>query len=114
MDPRSALLQSIQKGAKLKKATTVDKSGPLLTGRITNSDSINNNNNSNSTNSNAPSRPPAPMTNNAQQSGMPKLGGIFEGLSSMPKLKPVGARSMFFSFFFSLEFLFILCDKNDF
>lgn len=95
VDPRSALLQSIQKGAKLKKATTVDKSGPLLAGRITNSNSSNNSI-SNSTNSNAPSRPTVPMTNNAQQSGMPKLGGIFEGMTSMPKLKPVGARSMVF------------------
>lgn len=73
-----------------------------MSGRITNSDNSNNSN-SNSTNSNAPSRPPAPMTNNAQQSGMPKLGGIFEGMASMPKLKPVGARSMFLL----LEFIFI-------
>lgn len=90
VDSRSALLQSIQKGAKLKKTTTVDKSGPAIAGRIANSNSSSNNNNS-STNLNAPSRPPPPTNINAQ---MPKLGGIFGGMTEMPKLKPVGARSM--------------------
>lgn len=33
-DNRNALLSQIQKGAKLKKVTTVDKSGPAVAGRI--------------------------------------------------------------------------------
>jgi hypothetical protein len=33
-DNRNALLSQIQKGAKLKKTTTVDKSGPLVAGKI--------------------------------------------------------------------------------
>lgn len=33
-DNRGALLSQIQKGTKLKKATTVDKSGPLVAGKI--------------------------------------------------------------------------------
>lgn len=32
-DPRNALLGQIQKGAKLKKVQTVDKSGPLIAGK---------------------------------------------------------------------------------
>lgn len=93
VDNRSALLQSIQKGAKLKKTVTVDKSGPILSGSVANTN--NNSNNSNSTNSNAPSRPPPPA-NNSQTNGMPKLGGIFEGMQSMPKLKPVGSKCKFY------------------
>lgn len=33
---RSALLKSIQKGAKLKKTVTVDKSGPMIPGMLYN------------------------------------------------------------------------------
>lgn len=33
-DNRNALLGQIQKGAKLKKVTTVDKSGPLIAGKV--------------------------------------------------------------------------------
>lgn len=89
-DTRSALLQSIQKGTKLKKTTTVDKSGPIISGRVADPNSSNNNTR---TNSGAPSRPPPPVNNGtAQMNGTPKLKGIFEGLSSMPKLKPVGGR----------------------
>lgn len=33
-DQRSALLQSIQKGTKLKKTVTVDKSGPAISGKV--------------------------------------------------------------------------------
>lgn len=91
-DPRSALLLSIQKGAKLKKTTTVDKSGPLIAGKIANANTNTNSNNIR-TNSNAPSRPPPPNNENAIVNGKPKLSGIFEGLSEMPKLKPVGSRS---------------------
>lgn len=89
-DTRSALLQSIQKGATLKKTVTVDKSAPILAGKVSNNSttassirSISNNATSSGNN--------AIQTNN----GMPKLGGIFEGLSSMPKLKPVGGRGKF-------------------
>lgn len=80
-DTRSALLQSIQKGAKLKKTVTIDKSGPILSGKVANTSA-------------APSRPPPPTAiGSTVTNGMPKLGGIFEGMSSMPKLKPVAGRS---------------------
>lgn len=81
-DTRSALLQSIQMGAKLKKTVTVDKSGPLLSGKVAS--------NNNGLSSGAPSRPPPPSSGDGN--GMPKLGGIFGGMSTMPKLKPVGGR----------------------
>lgn len=93
-DPRSALLNSIQKGTKLRKTTTVDKSGPALSGRVCDGDAgaapkrtLNNNNNSMSSNN-----------NNNMGNGAPKLGGLFEGLSQMPKLKPVnGVRGKFWN-----------------
>lgn len=86
-DPRSALLQSIQKGAKLKKTVTVDKSAPALAGKIAS--------NNNGTSGGAPSRPSAlPGSGSNATNGMPKLGGIFEGMSTMPKLKPVGGRGL--------------------
>lgn len=88
-DTRSALLQSIQKGAKLKKTTTVDKSGPIGAGRIQDAGS----NNNTRSNSGAPTRPPPPNNGSAQMNGTPKLKGIFEGMPAMPKLKPVGGRS---------------------
>lgn len=97
-DPRSALLQSIQKGAKLKKTTTVDKSGPIGAGRIADANAQNNHTSSggsvrsNGGGGGAPTRPPPPNNGSAQLNGTPKLKGIFEGLSSMPKLKPVGGR----------------------
>ncbi|XP_055316855.1 WAS/WASL-interacting protein family member 2 isoform X2 [Sitodiplosis mosellana] len=83
-DPRSALLASIQQGAKLKKTTTVDKSGPLVSGRIADANS-----NNGRTNSAAPSRPPPP--NNGTNG---TLRGPFEGMSGMPKLKPIGGRTI--------------------
>lgn len=87
-DGRSALLQSIQKGAKLKSVVTIDKSGPLISGKV-----ASNNGTSGSAGAGAPSRPPPPSSignNSNVTNGMPKLGGIFEGMSTMPKLKPVG------------------------
>lgn len=90
-DTRSALLQSIQKGAKLKKTVTNDKSGPLISGKVAS-------NNGTSGGAGAPSRPPPPSSignNSNVTNGMPKLGGIFEGMSTMPKLKPVGGRGEF-------------------
>lgn len=95
-DTRSALLQSIQKGAKLKKTVTVDKSGPILAGKV-NNNSTTAPTISRSITNNAAAGAGAATGSNAIQTnnGMPKLGGIFEGLSSMPKLKPVGGRSKF-------------------
>lgn len=79
-DDRGALLKSIQQGKKLKKTVTVDKSGPMIPGKVSN---IGGNNNST-----------APvgknMTNNSTIStpnGLP-LGGLFAG--GMPKLKSTG------------------------
>lgn len=80
-DTRNALLQSIQQGAKLKKTVTVDKSGPLIGGKVsTGNGQVNNN-----------SSVKSPQIN-SQSNGQPKLAGIFGGLASMPKLKPVGER----------------------
>lgn len=84
-DPRNALLQSIQMGAKLKKVQTVDKSGPAIAGRVAGSTTT-------TTSS------PAKTTNygaSANGAAAPKLGGIFGGMSSMPKLKPVGGRGKY-------------------
>lgn len=91
-DVRSALLQSIQKGAKLKKTVTVDKSGPILSGKVSNATTAPS---TRSISNNAAAGTGAATGNNANQTnnGMQKLGGIFEGMSSMPKLKPVGGRS---------------------
>lgn len=98
-DNRNALLQSIQMGAKLKKVQTVDKSGPLIAGKVSGAGS-----GGSAAASSSPSttggvrRPTAAVGNGAGVgsvgAGAPKLGGIFEGLSSMPKLKPVGSRGM--------------------
>lgn len=97
VDPRNALLSSIQKGAKLKKVVTVDKSGPLIQGKIsgTPGNSVGNNNStigSSSANTNFGN------SGNRVANGGPKLGGIFEGMSTMPKLKPVAGRGTFYIF----------------
>lgn len=84
-DARSALLQSIQMGAKLKKTVTVDKSAPAGAGQVA---LITSSNSSNVVG--GPSRPPPPKQ---LSTDAPKLSGLFEGMKSMPKLKPVGARS---------------------
>lgn len=97
-DPRSALLQSIQKGAKLKKTVTVDKSGPILAGKVSNATAAPpSSTRSISNNAAAGAGAGAANGSNAAQTnnGMQKLGGIFEGMSSMPKLKPVLGRSKF-------------------
>lgn len=86
-DGRNALLQSIQKGTKLKKTVTVDKSGPLIQGKVSGGGV------GAGANSNSISRGPASAASGTSDSnGGQKLGGIFEGLASMPKLKPVGSR----------------------
>lgn len=76
-DTRAALLQSIQSGAKLKKVVTVDKSAPLIAGKVGGT--------------NQTSAVKAPSNNGSMTNGG-KLGGIFEGMSKMPTLKPVGGR----------------------
>ncbi|XP_043796848.1 WAS/WASL-interacting protein family member 3-like [Apis laboriosa] len=80
---RNLLLQSIRAGKTLKKTITIDKSAPIVSGRVKtelgNSSSLNiKENNSNVNNSNA---------NNGGPIG---LGGLFS--SGMPKLKPIGSR----------------------
>lgn len=79
-DTRSALLQSIQMGAKLRKTVTNDKSAPAVAGKVA----------STVGSSSGPSRPPPPKL---IATDGPKLSGLFEGMLTMPKLKPVGARS---------------------
>lgn len=97
-DNRNALLQSIQMGAKLKKVQTVDKSGPLIAGKVSGAGSGGSAATSSSVSTGGVRRPTAAVANGAGVgsvgAGAPKLGGIFEGLSSMPKLKPVGSRGM--------------------
>ncbi|XP_045473607.1 WAS/WASL-interacting protein family member 2-like isoform X2 [Harmonia axyridis] len=76
-DDRSALLKSIQRGTKLKKAVTNDKSAPVI-GKVTSSNSAP------TGNSGGGSYGGPPMPN-----GM-GLGGLFAG--GMPKLKPTKNR----------------------
>ncbi|XP_003701269.1 uncharacterized protein LOC100877645 [Megachile rotundata] len=85
---RSLLLQSIRAGKSLKKTVTVDKSAPIVSGRVKaetgNSSSSNNRENNNS----------SAMTtgiNNSSNGGPIGLGGLFS--SGMPKLKPTGLRT---------------------
>ncbi|KAF7271236.1 uncharacterized protein LOC143190896 isoform X2 [Rhynchophorus ferrugineus] len=78
-DDRGALLKSIRQGTKLKKTVTVDKSAPVIPGKVNNS-SNSNSNTSGGTN----------ISNNSIQAtpnGLP-LGGLFAG--GMPKLKRTG------------------------
>lgn len=63
-DNRNALLSSIQKGTKLKKTVTVDKSGPLIPGKT-----------SNVTSSAPVSSPSRSGGSNSQSQTAPRLGG---------------------------------------
>lgn len=77
-DPRSALLSSIQKGAKLKKVTTNDKSGVVGAGQVTGATASGSNAASSSVGGGGgPSRPPPPKQ---ISSDAPKLSGLFEGI----------------------------------
>lgn len=91
-DTRNALLLSIQKGAKLKKAVTNDKSGPAIAGRVAGGAGGANNGGS-STSSSGERRAGVPGGGGGggpmSNGGGPKLAGIFGGMSEMPKLKPV-------------------------
>lgn len=95
-DTRNALLMSIQKGAKLKKTVTNDKSGPAIAGRVAGGAGGANNVGS-STSSNGERRAGVPGGGGGvsggggsmANGGGPKLAGIFGGMSEMPKLKPV-------------------------
>lgn len=106
---RNALLQSIQKGAKLKKVQTVDKSGPMIAGKVADagsnsrsgstSYSSSNNNHIASSHAVGSSRTIGRNSNNSSSrrndepiSNGPKLGGLFDGMATMPRLKPVGSR----------------------
>lgn len=81
-DTRSALLSSIQKGAKLKKTVTNDKSAPII-GKASNLNSPTNN-----VDSGGGSRGGGNSSANGAAMG---LGGLFAG--GMPKLKPTGRRA---------------------
>jgi WAS/WASL-interacting protein len=74
-DDRGALLKSIQKGTKLKKTVTNDRSQPIIGGKVSN-------NNSNSSSPSSTGGTPTSAPNGLN------LGGLFAG--GMPKLKPTG------------------------
>ncbi|KAK9730734.1 WH2 motif [Popillia japonica] len=76
---RSALLKSIQKGTKLKKTVTVDKSAPIIPGKV--SSVSNSSTSSGGYGGDKPQMSGPPMLNG--------LGGLFA--DGIPKLKPVKA-----------------------
>lgn len=100
---RNALLQSIQQGAKLKKVQTVDKSGPMISGKVATtaggrpgSGSGGGSNHIASSHAVGSSRTigrsSSKRADEAAIPNGPKLGGLFEGMATMPRLKPVGGR----------------------
>uniref|UniRef100_A0A336MI93 CSON012699 protein n=1 Tax=Culicoides sonorensis TaxID=179676 RepID=A0A336MI93_CULSO len=87
---RNQLLADITKGKKLKKTVTVDKSAPLISGKVANSSS------NSTSHAHSGSQTLSRQNNNSSNVSMsngPKLGGIFEGMATMPRLKPVGSRT---------------------
>lgn len=85
---RNMLLADITKGKKLKKTVTVDKSAPLISGKVANSSS-------NASHAHSGSKTLSRHSNNSSNVSMngPKLGGIFGDMATMPRLKPVGSRT---------------------
>lgn len=83
-DGRSELLQSIQKGKQLKKTITNDKSGPDIAGKVISRGDVG---------VTAIEHQIQSKSQNVTASSnveIQKLGGLFEGMCTMPKLKPVG------------------------
>lgn len=84
---RSALLQSIQQGKRLKKTVTNDRSAPIVGGK-TNGNDINANNNLRSSNGGSSSAGNNGSLSHNSAPRLPGIGGLFgEGF---PKLKPTG------------------------
>lgn len=85
---RNMLLADIAKGKKLKKTVTVDKSAPMISGKVAN-------NSSNTSHVHSGSQTLSRKSNNSSTVSMngPKLGGIFGDMATMPRLKPVGSRT---------------------
>lgn len=82
------LLADITKGKKLKKTVTVDKSAPIISGKVANSST-------NTSHAHSGSQTLSRHSNNSSNVSMngPKLGGIFGDMATMPRLKPVGNRA---------------------
>lgn len=82
------LLADITKGKKLKKTVTVDKSAPMISGKVPISSS-------NTSHAHSGSQTLSRHSNNSSNISMngPKLGGIFGDMGTMPRLKPVGSRT---------------------
>ncbi|KAL7633568.1 UNVERIFIED_CONTAM: hypothetical protein RMT77_016101 [Armadillidium vulgare] len=81
---RGALLASIEKGAKLKKTVTNDRSAPIVGGKV---------NSSSSSSALTPPTSNGPIHGTSSgvvmvNGGAPQLGGLFAG--GMPKLRPTG------------------------
>lgn len=73
----------------MKKTVTVDKSQPLIPGKVNNIGSTQKTSHAHSASGSSSS---LSKSNNISMNG-PKLGGLFEGMATMPRLKPVENRT---------------------
>lgn len=100
---RNALLQSIQTGTKLRPTKTVDKSKPVIPGKLNDVSSASSLSKSASPHAIGSSSTIGRSHNKRDEPAPQRLGGLFEGMATMPRLKPVGRGGKYCFFLFSFE-----------